>query len=160
MGPHKYFSYYYPNWALTNISHIITKIRPQNYTISIKGQTYLSLAKPKKPSKFITKPIATRHTLQSPLLHDTDYTASITKPIATRHLLQSPLLHDTNYKVRYFTKPVITQHPLQSSLLHSILYKARCYMVPYYKLGETLGNIYQSPDPHLALIFYKIPKYF
>lgn len=103
----------------------------------------------------ITKPIATQHPLQSPLLHSIHYKAPlqhnilymtpITKLVDTWHLLQNLLLHDAHYKAYCYTapitkpiairhplqSPIATRHPLQSPLLHNNLYKTYWYTTPY-----------------------------
>ena len=150
MGPHKYFPYYYPNWTLTNISHIITKIGPHNYIISIKGRTYLSLAKPKKPSKFITMLVTTHRTLQSPLLHVTFYKAHYYMTPITQHLLQNPLLLGTYYKTHCYMTPITKYVTLQSLLLHNTHYKVRCYTTSFTKPSAIWYHI-TSQEKHLAI---------
>jgi len=113
----------------------------------------------------LTKPVATRHPLQSLLLHSslkpivTQHPKAycymtLLKPVATWHpykvccyttLLQNSLLHDT------FTKPVTTQHP-----------KVCCYTTPLTKLVATLllssllhGNTFTKSQT-----IYKKPKYY
>ena len=85
LGPHKYFSYHYQDWA-TKLYHLYE--RPYSFIL---------WAKPKKPNKFIT---TTWHSLQNSLLDGTYYKicyymTPITKPTATQHPLQSSLLHGT-----------------------------------------------------------------
>ena len=58
--PQKYFTYHYQCWA-TKLCHLNKSPYP-----------FILWAKSKKPNKFIIKP-ATRHPLQSPLLHDIHY---------------------------------------------------------------------------------------
>ena len=66
LGSHKYLPYYYQNLAHTNISHIITNIELQNYTISMKAHIHLSCRQ---------NPKGTANLLQSLLLHNTYYKA-------------------------------------------------------------------------------------
>ena len=112
---HKYFLYYYPNWAPTNISYIEPtqislislpklghNIIPSLWkpiSIYLMGKTQKSL------TKFFTNPIATQH----PITKACCYTALYYKA----HYYTTPY-----YKARCYTTPY---------------YETRCYTTPYYK---------------------------
>ena len=86
---HKYFPNYYQNWARTNTCHIITKIWPiQIFFISLPILNYKIIPSLWKPIPIY---LVDKTQKAQPIYYKTCcYTTPITKPVVTRHLLQSP----------------------------------------------------------------------
>ena len=147
MGSHKYFPYK-PHklfWAHTNTYHTITKIRPQNYVISIKTQTHLPCGQnPKSPIKLSCK----TYCYTAPLKHITTwhpkfhcYTAPL-KPVATQQYF---------YKItNYLQKP--------KYYFGNFYKKAQYYFGNFYKKGQYyFGNFYKEPNT-IWQLFKKKPN--